>query len=114
MITQGTSSCYAFWYFDKTQQRSFFNENGNADEFGTALPQEQKFNMNENAFYDDIHGLAKELGIDWAKAEHLDNFIVKQLATSEELSDKSPQLEQHNHQKTKHEKSNRKPWWKLW
>lgn len=114
LMTQGTSSCYAFWYYDKTKQRSFFNDNGNiADNFGTPLPQESKFKINEEAFYDDVHGLAKELGIDWAKAEQLDKFIVKELTNSEELNKELEQFAQ-QHRQQQEKKSSDKPWWKIW
>lgn len=114
LMTQGTSSCYAFWYYDKTKQRSFFNDNGNiADNFGTALPQENKFKINEEAFYDDVHGLAKELGIDWAKAEQLDKFTVKELTNSEELNKELEQFAQ-QHRQQQEKKNSDKPWWKVW
>ncbi|RZJ18578.1 MAG: hypothetical protein EON51_17305 [Acinetobacter sp.] len=115
LMTQGTSNCYAFWYYDKTKQRSFFNDNGNvADNFGTPLPQEIRFNINGEAFYDDVHGLAKELGIDWAKAEQLDKFIVKELTNSEELNKELEQFAQQHRRQQQESRSTDKPWWKIW
>jgi hypothetical protein len=113
LLTQGTSSCYAFWYFDKSKQRSFFNDDGNvADNFGTPLQEENKFKINEKTSYNDIHGVARELGIDWAQAEKNDKFIVKELTNSDELNKELEQFEQLQKQHMK--KTFDKPWWKIW
>lgn len=113
LATQGTSGCYGFWYFDKQKLRSFFNSNGEVtDDFGTPLPQEVNFNINENAFYDDIHGVAKQFGIDLANAGNLNSFIVKKLVYSEDLNNETEQATGNNNQVNKNIKP--KPWWKFW
>jgi hypothetical protein len=113
LATQGTGDCYGFWYFDKQKLRSFFNTNGEVtDNFGTPLSQEANFNINENAFYDDIHGVAKQFGIDLANAENLNSFIVKQLDNSEELNIEIAQATKNHNQFDNNSKS--KPWWKFW
>ena len=113
LATQGTSGCYGFWYFDKQKLRSFFNNNGEVtDNFGTPLSQEANFNINENTFYDDIHGVAKQFGIHLANAENLNSFIVKQLDNSEELNNEIAQATKNHIQIDNKAKS--KPWWKFW
>ena len=113
LVTQGTSGCYAFWYFDKQKLRSFFNNNGElTDNFGTPLSQEADFNINENAFYDDIHGVAKKFGIDLTNAENIESFIVKYLDNSEELNNEIEEATKNYHQVGNNSKS--KPWWKFW
>lgn len=113
LATQGTSGCYGFWYFDKQKLRSFFYNNGQVtDNFGSPLSQEANFNINENAFYDDIHGVAKQFGIDLTNAENLKSFIVKQLDNSEELNNEIEEANKNYHQVDNNAKS--KPWWKFW
>jgi hypothetical protein len=113
LVTQGTSNSFAFWYFDKQKLRSFFNSNGEVtDNFGTKLPQEANFNIDENAFYDDIHGVAKEFGIDWTNAANLKNFIVKRLDNSEELNREIDQAIKNNAQSDNNKQA--KSWWKFW
>ena len=113
LVTQGNSGCYAFWYFDKIKLRSFFNNNGEVtDNYGTELEEEAKFNINENASYDDIHGVAKRFGIDFANAENLNSFIVKRLNYSEELHNEIQQATKNYNQADNNHKS--KPWWKFW
>jgi hypothetical protein len=113
LVTQGTSSNYAFWYFDKQKLRSFWIDNGKVtDNYGTPLPQEANFSFDENAFYDDIHGLAKKLGIDIENTSHLDHFVVKQLDNSEELDQKIKLAAENYQQPDNSTKS--KPWWKFW
>lgn len=112
LATQGTSGSYAFWYFDKQKLRSFWIDNGKVtDNFGTPLPQEANFSFDEDAFYDDIHGLAKKLGIDIENTSHLGHFVIKQLDNSEEL-DQEIKLAAENYQAGNNTKS--KPWWKFW
>jgi hypothetical protein len=112
LATQGTSSCYGFWYFDKQKLRSFFNNNSEVtDNFGTPLEQEANFNINENAFYDDIHGVAKQFGIDFTNAENLNSFIVKQLDNSEELNNEIERSTKNYNRTDNNTKS--KPWWKF-
>jgi len=114
LATQGTSGCYAFWYFDKEKIRSFFNNSGEVtDDFGEALPQEANYNINENAFYDDIHGVAKQFGIDWTNAETKTNFIVKKLDHSDELNEEIEKIAS-NYKQQKADKITSKPWWKFW
>lgn len=113
LITQGTSACYGFWYFDKTKQRSFFSENGHVtDNSEMPLSQEKKFSINEDVTYNDIHGLAKELGIDWEGASRIQHFVVKELVNSDELNEQIDQFKKNNQQAP--EKSTGKPWWKIW
>lgn len=113
LATQGTSGCYGFWYFDKQKLRSFFYNDGQVtDNFGTPLSQEADFNINDNAFYDDIHGVAKQFGIDLTNAENLKSFIVKQLDNSEELNNEIEEANKNYHQVDNNAKS--KPWWKFW
>ena len=93
LATQGASNCYAFWYFDKQKIRAFFKNEGEVIEnFGSPLSQEKGFSVNENAFYDDIHGIAKRFGIDWANVESLNFFIVKLLENSEEINNDIEQM----------------------
>ena len=82
------------------------------DNFGTPVSQEADFNINENAFYDDIHGVAKKFGIDWANAENLKNFIVKHLDNSEELNSEIEQTIKNNARSDNNKQL--KPWWKFW
>lgn len=113
LATQGTSGCYGFWYFDKEKLRSFFNNNGEVtDNFGTPLEQEADLNINENASYGDIHGVAKKFGIDFTNAENLDGFIVKQLDNSEELNNEIEKATKSYNPVDNSTKS--KPWWKFW
>jgi hypothetical protein len=113
LATQGTSNCFAFWYFDKLKLRSFFNNGGEVtDNFGTPLSQEADFNINENAFYDDMHGVAKKFGIDWTNAGNLKSFIVKHLDNSEELNSEIEQAIKNNPRSDNNKQS--KPWWKFW
>lgn len=113
LVTQGTSGNYAFWYFDKQKLRSFWIDNSKVtDNYGTPLPQEASFNFDEDAFYDDIHGLAKKLGIDIENTSHLDHFVVKQLNNSEEL-DQEIKLAVENYEQPGNSTKS-KPWWKFW
>jgi hypothetical protein len=113
LATQGTSGCYGFWYFDKQKLRSFFYNDGEVtDNYGTPLSQEANFNINENAFYDDIHGVAKQFGIDLTNAENLKYFIVKQLDNSEELNNEIEEATKNYNQIDNNSKP--KPWWKFW
>jgi hypothetical protein len=113
LATQGTSNCFAFWYFDKKKLRSFFNDGGVVtDDYGTPLSQEADLNINENAFYDDIHGVAKKFGIDWTNAGNLNSFIVKHLENSKELNIEIEQAMKNNTWSDNNKQS--KPWWKFW
>jgi hypothetical protein len=113
LATQGTSGGYGFWYFDRQKLRSFFYDDGKVtDNFGTPLSQEANLNINENALYDDIHGVARQLGIDLTNAENLKKFIVKQLYNSEELNNEIEEANENYHQVDNNVKS--KPWWKFW
>lgn len=111
--TVGTSSCYGFYYFDRVKLRSFFNEDGKVvDDSGTPLPQETGFNFNADTFYDDIHGLACNLGIDLSNASRAGRYLVRYLSYNEALDDVAPRtLEQLYEQATP---APRKPWWKFW
>lgn len=113
LATQGTGGCYSFWYFDKQKVRSFFNNNGEVtDNFGTPLLQEANFNVNENTFYDDIHGIARQFGIDWTNTGNLHSFMVKQLDNSEELTREIERANKDHNYTNSDTKA--KPWWKFW
>jgi hypothetical protein len=114
LITQGTSGNYGFWYFDSATQRSFLNDNGNiVVNSGGPLIQETNFKINENASYDDIHGVAKALGINWDNAEKLSKFFVKRIVNSGELNRELEQAMK-NYKPKLPENSTHKPWWKIW
>lgn len=110
--TIGTSGCYGFHYYDREKLRSFFNEDGKVvDDFGKPLPEEAGLNFNTNAFYDDIHGLARILGINFDNARHVGKYIVKRLADNTSANLLAPRsLPQQQPDGT----AVRKPWWKLW
>lgn len=110
--TVGTSGCYGFHYFQGEKLRSFFNEDGKvADNFGKPLAEEAGYNFDVNAFYDDIHGLARNLGINLDNASHVGRYIIKHLAYNEAIDLLAPiSLQQQQPDKT----AVRKPWWKIW
>ena len=115
LATQGTSGCYGFWYFDKKKIRSFYNEDGTiADNFGEPLEQEAKYNINESAFYDDVHGVAKEMGIDWEDAENHDHFIAKILEPTPEYKEELRPVVDAYIQRQMAQSQAKKPWWKFW
>jgi hypothetical protein len=72
----------------------------------TSLNEETDFQINENAFYDDIHGVAKRFGIDWDNAKNINHFIVKEFLNSEELNN--------DIEETIIQKQKAKSWWKFW
>ena len=115
LLTQGTSGCFGFWYFDKKKIRHFYIEDGTVIEnYGKALAGEVKYNINENAFYDDVLGVARELGIDWAAAEKHDHFIVKELDLEPSyIEELRPLVEKHLQEQAERARL-KKPWWKLW
>jgi hypothetical protein len=114
LVTQGTSGCYAFWYYNQEKLRSFFNNNGNViDNFGKPLPEEANYNINEKAFYDDIHGVAKQFGIDFGNASVITNFIAKRLENNEELNEELRKLSENIKPQPAYQHT-RKPWWKFW
>lgn len=94
------------------KRRSFLIDDGHVTEdAGTALAAEANFNINESAFYDDVHGVARQLGISWENAENVNRFIVKQLNNSEALNKEIESMSRNNDTPT-HKTS--KPWWKFW
>jgi hypothetical protein len=114
MQTQGTSSCYSFTYSDIDLKRSFSVCDGEVlEDFGTPLIQEKNYKINENTFYDDIHGVAKQFGIHWENAKNIDTFIVKTLENSEELNSEIKKFEIKPDGQTV-KQINTKPWWKFW
>lgn len=110
--TIGTSGCYGFHYYDREKLRSFFNEDGKVvDNSGKPLPEEAGFSFDKNAFYDDIHGLARNLGINLDNAANVGKYIVKQLHDNTSIDLLAPHsLQQQAADKT----AVRKPWWKIW
>ena len=112
--TQGTSSCYSFAYFDIELKRSFAVCDGEiSEDFGIPLTQEKKFNINEKAFYDDIHGVAKQFGIDWDNSKNIDKFVVKTLENGEELNSEIEQIKIRTDGQLENQNIT-KPWWKFW
>lgn len=104
LMTQGTSSSYGFSLYDNDNKREFFVTGGTINiNTGTPLEEEQNFNINGNVFYDDIHGLATTLGIDFSRAEQLTSFIVKEFR-HEPVPETKPATET----------AKTKPWWKVW
>jgi len=118
LMTQGTSNCWGFWYFDKVKRRSFYNEDGVVtDNFGEPLAEEAGFNLNEDGFYDDIHGVAKNFGIDWEgmfTAENMHAFIIKKLDYEGERRQEALALLARYYANKAEEKKMKKPWWKIW
>ncbi|WP_276480204.1 hypothetical protein [Paraflavitalea pollutisoli] len=110
--TIGTSGCYGFHYYHLEKLRSFFNEDGKVvDNFGKPLPEETGYNFNTDAFYDDIHGLARNLGINLDNAANVGRYIVKHLSDNTAVDFLAPQsLQQQQPDHT----AVRKPWWKIW
>lgn len=112
LLTQGTSGVYGFSYVNGQDLRSFLIDDGKVTEdIGTPLAAEANFNINETAFYDDVHGVASQLGISWDNAERINRFIVKQLDNSEELNREIESISRNNDTPA-HKAS--KPWWKFW
>lgn len=113
LATQGTSNCFGFWYFDNVKRRSFYIEDcAIVDDFGEPLPEEAGFKINEDAFYDDIHGVAKAFGVDWEGAESLHAFTVKKLDYKDEIRQGMlAAIAEHAAAKAAEKK---KPWWQLW
>ncbi|HVW62820.1 MAG TPA: hypothetical protein VHC48_22365 [Puia sp.] len=113
LVTQGTSNCFGFWYFDNIKRRSFYIEDrAIVDNFGEPLPEEAGFNFNEDAFYHDVHGVAKAFGVDWEGAGTLYAFTVKRLDYKEEVRQGMlAAIAKHAAAKAEEKK---KPWWKIW
>jgi hypothetical protein len=126
LVTQGTSSCYGFWYFDQQKIRSFFNTDGEVtDDFGEPLLQEEGCNISSRAFYDDVHGVAVKFGIDWEKAYRHHSFVIKHLRNSEELNQEIEEALKKSLENAQTGSADEganpstslllgKPWWKFW
>jgi hypothetical protein len=107
---QGTSDSYGFSYYDKKKLREFFSADGEVNpDYGPPLAEEAGFNINKDASYDDVHGVAKKFGIDWEHAEKLNRFIVKELIDIEGTGTSAIGEE---HLPAFADKS--RPWWKFW
>ena len=114
MQTQGTNSCYSFTYSDIELKRSFSVCDGEIlEDFGTPLTQEKNFNINENTFYDDIYGVAKQFGVNWDNAKNIDKFTVKTLDNNEELNSEIEKFKIKPDGQTERQ-INTKPWWRFW
>jgi len=108
--SQGTSGAYGFSYFDRKKLREFFCIDGKIEvNYGAPLAEEKGLNINKDAFYDDVHGVAKKFGIDWEHAEKLSRFIVKQLASAKSTGTGAIS---ENDMLAFADKS--RPWWKFW
>jgi hypothetical protein len=116
LLTQGTSNCFGFWYFDKVKRRSFYIEDTEiVDNFGEPLTEEAGFNINEHTFYDDVHGVAKAMEIDWEGAVSLHSFTVKRLDYEEEVRQGMLNvIARHAAEKAANAAEKKKPWWKIW
>jgi len=115
LFTQGTSNCFGFMYFDKKKLRQFFVNAGTVEEnYGDPFTHEAKFSINEGAFYDDVHGVARGLGVDWIGAEKHDHFIVKDLDMEpSEIERIRPMVEKYQQEQAALALM-KKPWWKFW
>jgi hypothetical protein len=114
MQTQGTSSCYSFTYSDIELKRSFSVCDGEVlEDFGTPLTQEKNYKIGENTFYDDIHGVAKQFGINWDNAKNIDKFTIKTLDNSEELNSEIEKFKIKPDGQAEGQ-FNTKPWWRFW
>lgn len=120
LFTQGTSANYGFGYFDANNAREFHVDNGTVIEnSGTPIAAEAKYPVNENTAYDQIHGIAKELGIDYEDVLFnfsIDRIIVKLLKNSDKLNEQiALAAEEYKKLHPKKEKPEIKTrWWKFW
>jgi hypothetical protein len=120
LFTQGTSANYGFGYFDTKTSREFLNDDGNVTEnYGTPIPAEIKYPANENTGYEGVHGIAKELGINYEDVLFnfsIDQVTVKLLKNSDKLNEEI-KLAAEEYQKQHPKKENpegKTRWWKFW
>jgi hypothetical protein len=114
MQTQGTSGSYSFTYSDIELKRSFsVCDEEVLEDFGIPLAQEKNFKINENTFYDDVHGVAKQFGIDWDNAKNIDTFVVKTLENNKELNSEIEKFKIKSVGQVEGQIST-KSWWRFW
>jgi hypothetical protein len=117
-MTQGTSNCSSFGYFDKAKRRSFYYEDGEiTDNFGEPLAEEAGLSIDKDGFYDYIHGVAKNFGIDWEgmfTVENMHAFIIKKLDYEEGRRQEMLTVLERYYAKKDEKKDLKKPWWKIW
>lgn len=114
-LTTSTSGSWGFGYYDKGKARFFFKPAAEepVEQTGTPLAEESGFNINDEAWYEDIVGVARKIGIDFTNIEHAGRYLVKKLESNDELkAELEPLREQYEAQFKKQQSS--KPWWKFW